>query len=44
MLARDFVNARASLKLIARALSLIHEFGKANGAPTRVGDRSAEFL
>ena len=44
MVERDFSNARAPLRLIAKDLGLIHEFAREIGVPTPVADRTLDLV
>ncbi len=44
MIERDFENARAPLRLIAKDMGLIHEYAKEIGVPVPAGDRTLEVV
>ena len=44
MVERDFENARAPLRLIAKDMGLIHEYARGIGVPTPAGDRALEMV
>ena len=44
MIERDFENARAPLRLIAKDMGLIHEYAKEIGVPVPTGDRTLEVV
>ena len=44
MIERDFENARAPLRLIAKDMGLIHEYAREIGVPVPAGDRTVEIV
>ena len=44
MIGRDFENARAPLRLIAKDMGLIHEYAREIGVPVPAGDRTLEIV